>query len=103
MSDDERSKHYENQLPNQRLGDAPIEDQYYAQMKAIVQVLDETLNGKLKGQDRTTGFILMVFPFNNHSGRCNYMSNGAKREDVVTLMKEQIARFEGQPAIKGNA
>lgn len=100
---DERSKHYESQLPNQRLGDAPVEEQYYDQMKAIVQALDETLNGKLKGHARTTGFVLMVFPFNDHSGRCNYMSNGASREDVVTLMKEMIARFEGQPEIKGKA
>jgi hypothetical protein len=45
----------------------------------------------------------MVFPFNDHEGRCNYISNGADRRDVVTLMKEQIKRFEGQPEIKGTA
>jgi hypothetical protein len=45
----------------------------------------------------------MVFPYGDHSGRCNYISNGADRKDVVTLMKEMIARFEGQPEMKGHA
>jgi hypothetical protein len=31
------------------------------------------------------------------------MSNGADRRDIVTLMKEMIARFEGQPELKGQA
>jgi hypothetical protein len=31
------------------------------------------------------------------------MSNGADRRDVVTLMKEMIARFEGQPEVSGKA
>jgi hypothetical protein len=31
------------------------------------------------------------------------MSNGAAREDIVTLMKEMIARFEGQPEMEGRA
>ena len=42
------------------------------------------------------------FPFGDHSGRCNYISNGADRKDVVTLMKKMIARFEGQPEIEGH-
>ena len=86
------------------LGDAPIEPQYVKQMKAIAQVLNETFNGDLKGKDRPTGFVLMVFPFGDaFDGRCNYISNGADRNDVVTLMKEMIARFEGQPEMKGRA
>lgn len=85
------------------LGDAPIEPQYIEKMKAIAQVLNEAFNGDLRGNDRTTGFVLMVFPFGDHSGRCNYISNGADRADVVTLMKEMIARFEGQPELKGRA
>ena len=32
----------------------------------------------------------------------NYISN-ADRADVVTLLKEQLARFEGQPEMKGSA
>ena len=85
------------------LGDAPIEPQYVESMQAIAQVLNETFNGEAKGKDRKTGFVLMVFPFGDHSGRCNYISNGADRTDIVTLMKEMIARFEGQPEMKGRA
>jgi hypothetical protein len=85
------------------LGDAPIEPQYVEQMKVIAEVLNETFNGKLKGKDRPTGFVLMVFPFADFDGRCNYISNGADRRDIVTLMKEMIQRFEGQPEMSGRA
>jgi hypothetical protein len=85
------------------LGDAPIEPQYVEKMQAIAHVLNEAFNGKLKGQARHTGFVLMVFPFGDKTGRCNYISNGADREDIVTLMKEMIARFTGQPEVKGSA
>ena len=86
-----------------RLGDAPIELKYREQMNAVARALDETLNGDLKSGDPTTGFVLMVFPFGSHDGRCNYISNGADRRDVVTLMKEMIKRFEGQPEMTGRA
>lgn len=69
----------------------------------MVKSLDVIFNGGAKGADRKTGFILMVFPFADHAGRCNYMSNGANRRDVVIMMKEMIARFEGQPEITGRA
>jgi hypothetical protein len=95
---------------NERLGDAPIEDEHRAQMNAIAQVLDETFNGKDaqprmhgKPDKRKVGFVLLVFPFGEKEGRCNYISNGADRRDVVTLMKEQIKRFEGQPEMTGRA
>lgn len=77
------------------LGDGPIQPEYQAKMKAVAQAV-----GEFFGPD--TGFILMVFPVDDHGGRCNYMSN-ARREDVVTLLKEQLARFEGQPGGKGKA
>ena len=85
------------------LGDAPIEEKYIDQMTAVAQGLDEIFNGDKKGKDRPTGFVLMVFPFRSFDGRCNYISNGADRKDIIILMKEMIARFEGQPEIKGNA
>jgi hypothetical protein len=44
----------------------------------------------------------MVFPFADFDGRANYISN-AKREDIVVLLKEQLARFQGQPEMKGTA
>jgi hypothetical protein len=75
-----------------RIGDEPIQPEYIRLMKSIAGVLDEAFNGDKKGKDRKTGFILMVFPF-DEVGRCNYVSN-ANRADVVTMLKEQIARFE---------
>ena len=86
-----------------RLGDAPIEDKYREKMTAIAQALDELLNGEAKGPARKTGFVLLVFPFGENEGRCNYISNGANRKDVVAMLKEQIARFEGQPEASGTA
>lgn len=94
-----RKQHYQSLRSEQRLGDAPVEAQYHAQMTGLARALDEIFNGTT---NRETGFVLMVFKFSD-KGRCNYISNGANRQDVVTLMKEMIARFEGQPEMKGKA
>lgn len=85
------------------LGDAPIQPEYRATMQAVAEALDHTFNGDARGSDRRVGFVLLVFEFGEQEGRCNYISNGADRKDVVTLLKEQIKRFEGQPDIKGRA
>lgn len=88
------------------LGDAPIQEEYRVMMQTIARGLDQFFNGEAKGAARKTGFVLMVYPFGNLANgdaRCNYLSNGADRADVVTLMKEMIARFEGQPEISGRA
>ena len=87
----------------ERLGDAPIETALNDLMNTIARGLDEAFNGEAKGEDRPWGFVLMVFPYGDRSGRCNYISNGADRKDVVTLMKEMISRFEGQPEMTGRA
>ena len=87
----------------ERLGDAPIQAEYVEKMYAVAQALDELFNGDAKGPARETGFVLMVFPFGESDGRCNYISNGADRKDIVAMMKEQITRFEGQPEMKGKA
>jgi len=86
-----------------RLGDQPIEEQYDAQMRAMAKTLDRFLNGDTTGPARDVGFVLLVFPFGEKAGRCNYISNGADRRDVLTLLKEQARRFEGQPEMKGHA
>lgn len=86
-----------------QLGDAPIEDEHREMMNTVARTLDELFNGELRGADRRTGFVLLVFPFGEQEGRCNYISNGADRRDIVVMMKEQIKRFEGQPEITGNA
>jgi hypothetical protein len=98
-----RRLQFEAQKPSDKLGDAPVEQKYHAMMEAVAHGLDEIFNKDLKGSERQTGFVLLVFPYGDHSGRCNYISNGADRRDVVTLMKEMIARFEGQPEMKGRA
>lgn len=88
----------------ERLGDAPIQERYRQMMNAVAQALDQSFNGDKRGNDRETGFVLMVFPFGDvHGARCNYISNGADRKDVVALMKKMIARFEGQPELQGRA
>jgi hypothetical protein len=85
------------------LGDAPIEDEHIEMMmNKIAVALDGMFNGDAKGKVRKTGFVLMVFPF-GEVDYCNYISNGADRQDIVVLMKEMIARFEGQPELKGRA
>jgi len=47
-----------------------------------------------RGKDRSTGFVLLVFPFGETEGRCNYISNGADRKDIVKLLREQANRFD---------
>jgi hypothetical protein len=86
-----------------RLGDAPVEDAYREQMNAVARGLDQIFNGEAKGAERKVGFVLLVFEFGEKEGRCNYISNGADRRDIVTLFKEQIKRFEGQPDVTGKA
>jgi hypothetical protein len=70
-------------------------------MNAVAHALDEMFNGDKKGADRETGFVLLVFPFGDADGsRCNYISNGADRRDMVSLLREMAARFDGQPQQK---
>lgn len=72
-----------------------MEEQYVARMTAVMEGVDAFFNGKER--PRRIGVVMMVFPFGEApTGRCNYMSNGANRDDVVALMKEMIARFEGR-------
>lgn len=104
MGESKRRREFHAQQPHQRLGDAPVEAEYHDKMVAVVQAIDEFFNGKTKAPDKQVGFVLMVFPYGEGAeGRCNYMSNGADRQDVVTLMREMIARFEGQPELEGRA
>jgi hypothetical protein len=84
------------------LGDAPIEPDFVEQMNNLAGFIDQFFNGDLRGKDRKVGFCLMLFNFDDGAGRANYISN-ANRADVVTLLKEQLARFEGQPEMKGTA
>ena len=82
------------------LGDAPIELKHRDMMNKMAHNLDNFFNGK--DVPKHTGFVLLVFPFDDHEGRCNYISN-ANRGDVVIMLKEQLKRFEGQPEMTGRA
>jgi hypothetical protein len=77
------------------LGDGPIDPAYVEKMNTLASALDEWFNGDAKGHDRKVGFCVLTFEFGNTPGRCNYISNAA-RPDVVALLKEQLARFDGQ-------
>jgi hypothetical protein len=73
----------------------PVQEAYRRLMTGIARALDETFNPN-PNLPKTTGFVLLVFPFGDaQSGRINYLSNG-ERGDVVTAMKELVARFEGR-------
>ena len=103
MGEEKRRREFYRQQPHQRLGDAPVEAEYHEKMTAVIQAIDEFFNGKAKAPHKQIGVVMMVFRYGDEPGRCNYMSNGADRQDVVTLMKEMIARFEGQPEMQGRA
>src|SRR3954469_16018667 len=92
MGESRRRRDFERQRPGERLGDAPVEEAYHEQMVLIAKAIDAVFNGD--GDERKIGFCLMVFPFGpGPEGRCNYVSN-AKREEIVLLLKEQLARFQ---------
>lgn len=84
------------------LGDGPIQEKYLELMNALAHGIDEVLNGEAGAKNKDTGFVLLVFPFEGHEGRCNYISN-AQRADIVVLLKEQLSRFEGQAEVSGTA
>lgn len=88
-----------------QLGDAPISKEYREKMNRIARSLDRAFNGNASGNiaKRKVGFVLLQFEYGSTTGRCNFISNGADREDIVVLFKEMIARFEGQPEQGGTA
>jgi hypothetical protein len=84
------------------LGSQPIQEELYQPMQQAADALDGFFNqGCSPGDKRKVGFVLMVFNFDGAEGkdpnsRCNYIST-ARREDVICLLKEQLAYFEGMP------
>lgn len=65
-------------------------------MRRTAKALDRLLNGEAVGDDRPNGFVLLVFPFGVDDGRrINYVSNAARAE-MLTALKEIVARFEGR-------
>ena len=93
--------------PTPTLGDGPVQEEYVNPMNVMAGIIDEFFNGPPNTPDKLrvskkVGFVLLVFPFDDVTGRCNYISN-ANRDDVVTMLKEQIKYFEGQAQVKGRA
>jgi hypothetical protein len=84
----------------EQIGDQPIQEEYLALMNELAQFIDAYFNEDKN--NKKTGFCLMVFPFSDFDGRANYISN-ANRADIITLLKEQLARFQGQPEMTGRA
>lgn len=85
--------------------DSQIVESQRALMNEIASALDELFNQGATGNDRKIGFVLLTFPFSppgtiqpTDEPRCNYISNGANRQDMACLMREMAARFEGQAA-----
>lgn len=79
------------------IGDQPIQPEFRDLMNNLARGIDEILNDRKTGADRRVGFVLLVFNMNQageRETRCNYISN-ADRLDIVAMMKDQIARFEG--------
>jgi hypothetical protein len=88
-----------------RLGDAPVQERYREQMVAMIRTLDEFLNEGQRGPARKTGIVVLVFPFGEGTAdaeRCNFISNGADRRDLINLFKEMIARWELAPEATGH-
>jgi len=77
-----------------QIGSAPIEEKHRAMMNAIAHSLDDVLNPGLSGNARNVGFVLLVFEYGEKDGRCNYISNGADRADIIKLLREQADRFD---------
>jgi len=74
----------------------PIQAQHRMMMNALADVLDRAFNGEVHGHDRKVAFVLLSANFGDIAGgRVNYISNG-ERADIITMMKELIARFEGR-------
>lgn len=81
-------------------GHGPIEADQHALMNAIARSLDDVFN---PGKTRKIAFVVLTAKFDDYdNGRVNYISNG-DRSDIVSMMKETIARFEGRYVDQGGA
>jgi hypothetical protein len=87
-------------MKDHNIGDAPIQEEYRELMNELAHFIDTYFNEDR--HNKKVGFCLMVFPFEGFNGRANYISN-AQRSDIVTLLKEQIKRFEGMADQTGRA
>ena len=84
----------------------PIPDEHIEAMNALAGAIDDVLNGpQLPGLqlDRKGCFVLLTANFGEiDNGRVNYISNG-NRSDMIAMVKECLARLEGQASEAGRA
>lgn len=78
----------------------PIEKERREQMNALASAIDTIFNGQsapgLPPPPKKVAFVLLTARFGDVAeGRVNYISNG-ERADIIAMMKELIARFEGR-------
>lgn len=87
-------------MNRRKSGHGPIEADQRAMMNALAKTLDDFFN---PGDRRNIAFVLLTAKFGDiEEGRVNYISNG-KRADIVSMMKETTARFEGRYVDQGGA
>jgi Mor family transcriptional regulator len=73
-----------------------ISPKLHGTMNALARGLDDILNGSER--PKKVAFVLLTANMGDYvGGRVNYISNG-ERADIVAMMKELIARFEGRRA-----
>jgi hypothetical protein len=71
----------------------PIEFDQRTMMNALAKTVDDFFN---PGDTRKIAFVILTARFGDiEEGRVNYISNG-ERGDIISMMKETIARFEGR-------
>lgn len=85
-------------MPRHDPDPGPIEDRYREDMRELAALIDEGLNPGLEGDERTTGFVLLMFPFRK-TGRMNYISN-AERGQITKALRELVDSFEADAARK---
>jgi len=73
----------------------PIEQPFNKLMVDVMGILDTHMNPGLKAPNKKIGIVMLVFPYGDDSGRSNYISNGASREDMIKMFRELADRFEG--------
>ena len=66
-------------------------------MQAVADTLDLMLNGDdaVRGDEpRTIDFVLLLFPYGDKSGRCNYIAS-VSGEDIRNIFREQLKAWTG--------
>lgn len=63
-------------------------------LKRIARGIDLVVNHGATGRNRTTGFCLLVFPFDG--GGADYVTNAGRREDMVQLLRSTADRLEAR-------